>query len=382
MRNSTTLSCTILSGLLLSNLVVAAVPETGLRPPAVFEDDMGCLLCHKFPKMGRITEDGESRSYYIMPHVFANTVHRNIPCTDCHSYIKQLPHKEVKEGVRCDSECHTVKNPATGNNFSHQTVFKKYRQSSHYRPKLAKGHDQDKPYCVTCHTNPIYNPEEEVVPTDVTDRCMVCHEKREFVDNWYKHTSRRINKVKRSSKEIVELCTSCHGDDKLVKRHLQAAKDEGRELGRKYEFAASSYKESFHGKVTGYGFTKAANCLDCHADAANYYLNVHDLRPSRDEASPVHEKNRLKTCKRCHKHADDNYASIDPHPTSEKRDNPFRYYAELTYAWVGDVVFVALIALSAFETRGRLRDGVFWRLRNGSSWSRRRGSRIQPEKNG
>jgi len=371
MHKTITLSCMIFSGLLFCSLAAAAEPVGGIRPPAVFEDDMGCLLCHKFPKMGRITEDGESRSYYIMPHVYANTVHRNVLCTDCHSYIRQLPHKKVKQGVRCDGECHSIKNPATGKKFSHKPIYQKYKQSTHYRPKLAKGDEQDKPYCVTCHTNPVYNPEEAVLPTDVTDRCVVCHEDREFVDNWYKHTSRRINKVKRSAKEIVELCTSCHGDEKLVKRHLKTAKEEGRELGRKYEYAASSYKDSFHGKVTGYGFTKAANCLDCHAETANYFLNVHYLRPSRDEASPVHKNNRLKTCQRCHKHADENYAALDPHPTSEKKDNPFRYYAELIYAWVGDLVFIGLIALAAFETRGRLRDGVYWRLRNGSSWLRR-----------
>ena len=373
MHNAITLSCAILSGLLFCSPVVAMDTEAGIRPPAVFEDDMGCLLCHKFPKLGRVKKNGETRTYYILPQVFANTVHRNVLCTDCHSYIRQLPHKKVEQGVRCDAECHSIKNPATGRKFSHKIIYEKYRQSTHYRPKLAKGYDQDKPYCVTCHTNPIYNPEEEHMPTDITDRCVVCHEDRKFVDNWYKHTSRRINQVKRSSREIVELCSSCHGDEKLIKRHLQAAEAEGRQLGRKYPYAATSYKDSFHGKVTGYGFTQAANCLSCHAETNNYFLNVHYLRPSRDEASPVHKNNRLKTCRRCHTYADENYAALDPHPTSEKKDNPFRYYAELTYAWVGDLVFVGLIALAAFETWGRRRDGVYWRLRHGSSWSRQGG---------
>ena len=73
-----------------------------IQPAWAFEDDSGCLLCHKYPKMGRITEQGVKRSYQVMPGMFASTVHRNVPCTDCHNYIKQLPHKEVKEGVRCD----------------------------------------------------------------------------------------------------------------------------------------------------------------------------------------------------------------------------------------------------------------------------------------
>ena len=63
--------------------------------------------------MARITEDGVLRSYYIQPEVFARTVHRNVPCRDCHTEIKELPHKPVKVGVTCNTECHSIKNPAT-----------------------------------------------------------------------------------------------------------------------------------------------------------------------------------------------------------------------------------------------------------------------------
>lgn len=335
-----------------------------------FEDDEGCLLCHKYPKMGRITEDGTLRQYYIIPHVFASTVHRNVPCSDCHNYIKQLPHKEVKVGVKCNSECHSIKNPATGKNFSHKPIYDKYIKSTHGRKKVAQGYNRDKPYCVTCHTNPIYNPNEDQPPKRIVDRCVVCHEDSKFVINWYRHTSRRIREVKRSSEEIVALCSSCHGDRRLVERHMRAAKTEGRELGRKYPYAVESYKESFHGKVTHYGSTKAANCLDCHADYDNYYMSVHYIRPSRDPDSPVSPKRKVKTCKRCHIHADKNYAALDPHPTSHKNDNPFRHYAEVVYGWVGDVVLFLLIGMATFETIGRRRDGVIWKIRKGSSWWR------------
>lgn len=350
------------------------------QPGFAFEDDEGCLLCHKYPKMGRITEDGARRSYYVMPHIFGDTVHRNVPCTGCHNYIKQLPHRPVKEGVTCNTECHTIKNPATGKNFSHQPIYDKYEESSHFRPKLAKGHDQDKPYCVTCHRNPVYNPDEIEAPKQIINRCVVCHEDKPFVEAWYKHTSRRIKDVKRSSTEIVALCSSCHGDKRLIDRHMKAAKEEGRELGRKYPKAAESYKNSFHGKVAGYGLKESANCLDCHADASNYYLSVHNLKPSREPSSPVSDGNRLKTCQRCHTYADENYAALDPHPTSGKEDSPFTYYANLIYSWIGDLVFLGLIALAAFETVGRKRDGVGWRLKHGSTWwgkSKRGRDRIQ-----
>ena len=354
----------ILFGCLLLIAGLTLVPA----PVSAFEDDEGCLLCHKYPKMGRVTEEGVRRSYYILPDTYSRTVHRNVPCRDCHNYIQQLPHRQVKEGVRCETECHSIKNPATGKNFSHKIIYDAYMKSTHGRNKIEIGLDADKPYCVTCHTNPLYNPSEKHPPRRITDRCVVCHEKRDFVESWYNHTSRRIREIKRSSEEIVELCGSCHGDEDLVARHVEAARKEGRELGRKFPFAFESYEESFHGKVTRYGFRKAANCLDCHADQNNYYLSVHEIRPSRDPLSPVSEERRLETCRNCHKYADKNYAAIDPHPTSHPEDNPFRYWAEKIYGIIGDTVLLLLVGMAAFETVGRRRDGVVWKLRHGSSW--------------
>lgn len=336
-----------------------------------FEDDEGCLMCHKYPLMARVTDEGVVRSYYIVPEIFARTVHRNVPCRDCHTDIKELPHRPSKEGVSCNTVCHSLKNPATGQPFSHKAIYDVYRESVHGRQKLASGTDADKPYCITCHTNPLYNPAEAAPPEAIVKRCVVCHEDRRFAERWYNHTSRRIREVRRSSVEIVALCSSCHGDKNLVERHLQKARSEGRELGRKFPYAAESYEESFHGKLTKYGFRATANCLDCHADASNYFKTVHEIRPSRDPASPVSAGRRLDTCRRCHVRADENYARLDPHPTSARADNPFRYWAEIVYNVVGDVVIVGLVGVSLFETMGRRRDGVGWRLRRGSSWWRK-----------
>ena len=339
---------------------------------SAFEDDEACLICHKYPKMGRTTEDGIQKSYYVIPEIFSKTVHRNVPCRDCHSYIKQLPHRPVKEGVRCDRACHTITNPSTGKPFSHKPIYDVFKESVHGRQKVETGLAADKPYCITCHTNPLYNEKEEAPPQHIVDRCVVCHEDVKFAVKWYNHTSRRIREVRRSSKEIVALCSNCHANEELLQRHKTAAEQEGRELGRKFMYAATSYEQSFHGKVTKYGNTDAANCLDCHASTVNYYMSVHELRPSRDPLSPVHKGNRVETCKRCHSAADENYAAIDPHPTAEKDENPFNYYAGIIYTIVGDSALIALLGLAAFETLGRRREGVSWLLLNGSSWGRRR----------
>ena len=156
----------------------------------------------------------------------------------------------------------------------------------------------------------------------------------------------------------------------MIDRHLKAAEEKGEELGKKFPVAAETYKNSFHGKVTSYGFTRAANCLDCHADYDNYYLSVHEIRPSRDPLSPMYKANRYQTCQRCHKYANENYSTIDPHPTTDFESNPFIYYAEKIYNWMSYTVITGLLFLALFETFGRRRDGVNWKLRHGSSWWR------------
>jgi hypothetical protein len=337
---------------------------------AAFEDDEACLMCHKYVRMARITEEGVFRSYYVPPDTFSKTVHRNVPCRDCHSYIKQLPHSKVDEGVRCDQKCHSKKNPATGKPFSHKAIYELYSQSVHAREKSATGLDSDKPYCITCHTNPVYNPNEKEPPKEILDRCELCHEKRDFVKQWYFHTSRRVLDIKRTGQEIVQVCIRCHADEELIKRHANSADREGRELGKKFTIAATSYQNSFHGKVTRYGLSGAATCLDCHADSTKYYESVHKILPSRNPDSPVSQGKRVKTCQRCHTNADENYAFVDPHPSFDKESNPILYKAEYIYSVVSEVIVAALLGLALFETIGRRRDGVAWRIQKGSSWLR------------
>ena len=366
-------------------ILFAAMPFLALSgapsAQASFEDDQACLMCHKYPRMGRVTQEGVFRSYNVPPEMFSKTVHRNVSCRDCHDYIKELPHRPVKGGVRCDQQCHTKKNPATGKPFSHKPVYDLFQESVHAREKHAEGLDADKPYCISCHTNPLYNPDQSEPPKKIIDRCELCHEKLDFVTQWYSHTSRRVLQVKRSGAEIVALCSRCHSKEEMLERHVHAAEEAGTPLGKKFPIAAESYDDSFHGKVTKYGFEGAATCLDCHADQGNYYRGVHGILSSRDPASPTHENNRVEACRRCHVNADEKFLAVDPHPSFDEKHNPVLHQAEVIYGIVGNGVVAALIGLSMFETFGRRRDGVGWRIRWGSAWwrrSRRKRDRVIP----
>ena len=95
---------TALLQLLFALLLVCLFTDSAVAALATFEDDEACLMCHKYIRMARITDEGVFRSYYVPPETFSKTVHRNVPCRDCHSYIKQLPHRPVDVGVKCDKE--------------------------------------------------------------------------------------------------------------------------------------------------------------------------------------------------------------------------------------------------------------------------------------
>lgn len=348
---------------------------TGMAPEkAVAADDENCLMCHKYQKLGRITGDGARRFYYVAEHEFMQTVHYNVRCRDCHDYIDQIPHSEVKEGVNCAKQCH-IKNPATGKYFSHKQIDDVYQESSHGRPKIPSGPEAElqdnKPYCIYCHTNPKYNPAEKEIPKQISDRCVVCHEDDRWVDHWYSHTARRINEVKRSPSEIVELCSSCHGNEKKMADHLEtkaylAGTDSHGEEGgheehpEKFTQAAKSYKASFHGAFNKMGWDKPANCLSCHAEAENYYLTVHDIRGAKDPKSTVHLDNRDKTCAKCHKGTDKNknFSQIDEVHYNPHANSVIEMYVEEFFFWLTSLSFFVLVGAILIDHHRRMWDKI------------------------
>lgn len=355
-------------------LAAAALLVFPAREPSAaqrFEDDEACLACHQYPKMKRTDEDGTLRSFHVSADVFSVTVHRNVPCRDCHTGIRQIPHQPVTTGVNCADTCHSINNPATGRPFSHAAIVEPYMKSIHGRDKVATGFDARKPYCVYCHTNPPYDANRPVPPEEVVSRCVVCHENRDFAVRWYRHTGRRILEVHRTSEEVVALCSSCHGDPRMIDAAVIHAQQTGEELGRKFTDAVASYDRSFHGKLAGLGLADAANCLDCHADADDYYRSVHAILPSSNPAAPTSDDKRVATCKRCHTGAGPNYASLDPHPEEGAESWPWLKLFQEVYGFLTPIIIVSFIGLAMFETLGRRRDGIAWLLQMGSTWRRR-----------
>lgn len=266
--------------------LVLVIPDYGMvfAQSDVVPDVENCLLCHRYPTMGRYDKTGTKRIFYVNERVFAKSVHGRLRCKNCHVGIDEIPHTDVDK-VNCSTKCH-IKEPSTNQEFSHVNMVDKYRASVHGggSKEDTKPFPDDLPTCKYCHDNRIYNRlgdmwgKGDALSNEILTRCIGCHTKEQWVQNFYSHFTHRMRK-RRSQKEIIRLCTSCHEDHEKVERHGLEPID--------------TYKDTFHWALVKYGVKNAPDCLSCHVPVG---YSTHDIRPRTDPLSPLHMANRVKTC--------------------------------------------------------------------------------------
>ena len=326
-------------------------------------DKENCLMCHKYPSLARIDENGLVKNDYVNEHIFLNSLHGEVPCRDCHTYIKKFPHDPVTEKVNCGNTCH-IKPPFAQENFSHGKIIEVYSSSIHAsKPDdtpLMKASD---PVCKYCHLNPVYKrvDEKTISYGKTLDRCLNCH-KRRGVTGAYRHMMHRLrHKTSRSSQEIVALCAGCHANVPLMKKLGLT----GRALD-----AVQTYRESIHGKMNAVGSTKAADCISCHASSL-----IHDIYKPDNPKSTVNEKNLQTTCKNCHKKINKYFVQIAVHPSIEAPHNPVLFtLSNLVLRLMMYGTVFGLMGLLFLETFRRKRDGARMKLTSGTSWPDEGGS--------
>lgn len=234
---------------------------------AQIQDEENCLLCHRYPTMGRYDEKGNKKISYISEEEFAKSDHGRLQCSGCHVGLDRIPHPENLK-VDCTINCH-VTNLSTNNIFSHRDMAQKYDLSVHGlgREGIVQNFPDDLPICKDCHDNHIY-------------------------------TSSGKDRTRRSQKEIVELCTRCHKEREKMARHGLDPID--------------TFKDSFHWELAKYGVKDAPDCISCHVPAG---YSSHDIRPGNDPLSPINTANRVQTCSNkggtqtCHPDATAGFAS-------------------------------------------------------------------------
>ena len=276
-------------------------------------DTEGCLACHQYRGLSRLSDDGKGiELFYVDPNYY-NTPrgpHSRLKCTDCHirKEVEVFPHKP-QTPVDCAKACHLDGPNQVEVRFSHDRVDEMLLQSVHGDKSLSQSNallgsplKAGQSQCLLCHDEPTFsaNAASWLAAEAPISRCNTCHDEQLGVDTrqFYWHVTART-KPARSNQDMVRLCAMCHSNDAVRAKFNMPD-------------AAVSYLASFHGKATLLGSEETANCLNCHAGLAR---NVHQILGHNDAASPANIANLPDTCRQpaCHRAAGANISSAAVH---------------------------------------------------------------------
>lgn len=215
------------------------------------ESKSGCLVCHGDPALVRV-RDGIVMSYYIDDATVAASTHADQQCVGCHlDFTYKAPHGAadwVTTAKTACRNCHEDQSQAFGVGVHRPTVTNGTAASAEETPT-------PKPLCGDCHGAHDILALTEVGGTDWKKGKAALH-----ADGW-------------------EVCGRCHED------------------------YWDSYNDYYHGAAYKRGAEDAPACWDCHG--------WHDILPSTERNSRVHESHLVETCGQdgCHAGVDENYTS-------------------------------------------------------------------------
>ncbi|MEN8192496.1 MAG: cytochrome c3 family protein [Bacteroidota bacterium] len=220
--------------------------------PSRFKDPTKqlCSTCHDdekvvFPSQYHVKQKEGTACYECHEEeehkpVLAQSVHSNLTCVDCHSYISKNIEAHEDGGLTANqtANCYTC----------HNDVAKIHEESIH-GISLAEGID-DAAMCWDCHGS------HDIVNTDSTNSKVNIH-------------------------NIGSTCGSCHDDPKFEEKHHMSIVLPGQ-----------MYSNSVHGKLINTGEENAASCVSCHGD--------HDIKNRVQDGSKISPINIPNTCDECH----------------------------------------------------------------------------------
>jgi cytochrome b subunit of formate dehydrogenase/nitrate reductase cytochrome c-type subunit len=280
--------------------LVAALVMLGIAASARAADTEGCLSCHRYRGLARVTEDRKTIAlYYVDPNYYVHELgpHAKLQCTDCHNRaeVEVIPHRPTTP-VNCSRTCHLAPAGQLEVVFSHDTIAGELNTSVHTSEHLTEANrllgEPLRPgqwHCLLCHDEPVFRWADETWAQQAAPihRCNVCHTEQLPKDTryYYWHVYARSRSA-RSHRDIVRVCALCHSDQRILTPFGLPN-------------SAASYLNSFHGKAMLLGSERAAICLNCHVGPLQ---NVHLMLPPDNPNSSVNPARLPSTCRSpmCH----------------------------------------------------------------------------------
>ncbi len=304
-----------------------------------------CTICHGKVGFKKIDAAGKTRILYVDEDEIARSIHGKKTCTDCHFDVVEIPHRTRPERVQC-TRCHYKGNPEGA---PQSDKYLEYKESIHGK-EVEKG-DPKAPLCQDCHGNhnirKAKDPFSLVARAVVAKTCGACH--MEIYGQYINSIHGRAAYAEGNPDSPT--CTGCHGEHNIFAKneprstiyppnvsktcaHCHAAVGIVGKYGIEVEQVAT-YEESFHGIAVQFGSKTVANCASCHG--------IHDIRSPDDPLSMININNIPRTCGKCHRGANINYARGKIHVNPSSRKAGIVFYVAFFFKWLTILVMLGLI---------------------------------------
>lgn len=354
---------------LFTALLVSAAPAAVLAAPSPNDYCYGCHKSDVHPDKFKASVHGESKIKCIECHEDA-PLDRDHPeklkpvnCANCHEdAVKEFDGsahgKAIAAGNTASATCkschgsaHEIlasadeKSPTNvanveatcGSCHGNDKVVKEaslpggnvqalYHDSIHGR-LLREKTSAKAPSCTSCHgAHGIVSHKDKdskVSHANIPQTCGSCHQRALTQFHKGKH-----GQLQQAGSKEAPVCSDCHTAHSISRASMADWQIAAiGQCGNCHDEYVSSYRLTYHGKVTNLGYSNIATCASCHGG--------HEILPASDPASPISPQNRLETCRQCHKDASAQFASWDPHPrpASIERD-PLLYFANIAMNWL------------------------------------------------
>lgn len=164
--------------------------------------------------------------------------------------------------------------------------------------------------CNDCHGAhlilPPDSPQSTINRAHIAQTCGKCHVGVLETFSQSVHGKALLTGAKTATGHGAPVCIDCHPAHEIVSASDPTwFRSVVHECGSCHERLYKTYFETYHGQVTELGFGLTAKCSDCHT--------AHDILPPTDPRSSVYPTNLVKTCSRCHPHANANFVKYMPH---------------------------------------------------------------------
>lgn len=333
--------------------------------PSFLHAQTDCLACHADKTM----QDANGKNVGVDADSFHASIHGGLSCSDCHTSIKEYPHPEKPDPVKCET-CHADQASAIGGSVhakasahpctschgdAHAIVPKSDPKSAvyplnipktcgncHANEAMAKKFGLQNVYstymdsihgyavskegllvaanCMSCHGShgilSHKDPKSATSRANIPDTCGTCHGgvKHDYFDGVH-------GKAVASGSMKAPVCTDCHTTHAILQPTEASFRMQSTPIcGSCHKDQLATYRDTFHSQLGLLGgYVETARCWDCH--------QAHKVLPQSDPRSPVAQANLVATCSRCHKDANLSFVQYQPHANPHNRKlNPALYY--------------------------------------------------------